>query len=73
MNSNLNLKKGDVVKYSKPSKGEEMFRFTLLDDVSESIAHAKQCGMSARVDIELICGERIRPIETVEVSKICAA
>jgi hypothetical protein len=46
---------GDVVKYSHPAEGEADFRFLLNGD---------------RVAIELICTERIRPIEVVATDEI---
>jgi hypothetical protein len=57
------MKRGDVVKYSKPlSEGEAKFRFILLSGPEKG-----------RVDIQLICDERIKPIETVEVGEVEAA
>jgi hypothetical protein len=54
------MKRGDIVKYSKPVNEEEAkFRFVLL--------HEPEKG---RVDIQLICDDRIRPIETVEAGEI---
>jgi hypothetical protein len=54
------MKRGDIVKYSRPvSPGEAEFRFILLNEPEKG-----------RVDIQLICDERIKPIETVEVGEI---
>lgn len=49
---------GDVVKYSRPAEGESEFRFLLKEH------HGN------RVAIELICDERIRPIEVVSPDEI---
>jgi hypothetical protein len=49
---------GDVVKYSRPAKGESEFRFLLKEH------HGN------RVAIELICDERIRPVEVVAPDEI---
>ena len=49
---------GDVVKYSHPAKGEASFRFLLKEHNGD------------RVAIELICTERIRPIEVVATDEI---
>lgn len=54
------MKRGDIVKYSKPvDEGEASFRFVLL-------AEAK----NGRVDIQLICDDRIKPIETVAAGEV---
>jgi hypothetical protein len=54
------MKRGDTVKYSKPANAAEAeFRFTLLNDPEKG-----------RADIQLICDDRIRPIETVEVGEV---
>jgi hypothetical protein len=54
------MKRGDIVKYSKPvSPAEAEFRFILLNEPEKG-----------RVDIQLICDERIRPIETVDASEV---
>ena len=54
------MKRGDIVKYSKPVSDEEAkFRFILLNESEKG-----------RVDIQLICGDRIKPIETVETSEV---
>ena len=53
------MKRGDIVKYSKPLEGEAAFRFILLTSPQKE-----------RVDIQLICEERIKPIETVSVTEI---
>ena len=54
------MKRGDIVKYSKPlNAGEAEFRFILLNEPEKG-----------RVDIQLICEDRIKPIETVEVSEV---
>ncbi len=50
------MKRGDIVKYSKPVNEEEAsFRFVLLNEPEKG-----------RVDIQLNCEDRIKPIETVE-------
>jgi len=49
---------GDVVKYSHPAEGEAGFRFLLKEHNGD------------RVAIELICTERIRPIEVVATEEI---
>ena len=54
------MKRGDIVKYSKPvNEGEAKFRFILLNEPEKG-----------RVDIQLICDYRIKPLETVEVGEI---
>jgi hypothetical protein len=54
------MKRGDVVKYSRPVNEEEAkFRFILLNEPEKG-----------RVDIQLICDDRIKPIETVEAGEI---
>ncbi|HOX58188.1 MAG TPA: hypothetical protein PLC99_14985 [Verrucomicrobiota bacterium] len=54
------MKAGDIVKYAKPlSESETKFRFVLLSDPEKG-----------RADIQLICDDRIKPIETVEVGEI---
>jgi hypothetical protein len=54
------MKRGDIVKYSKPASEEEArFRFILLNEPEKG-----------RVDIQLICDERIKPIETVEAGEV---
>lgn len=54
------MKRGDIVKYSRPVNQEEAaFRFILLNEPEKG-----------RVDIQLICDERIKPIETVEAGEI---
>jgi hypothetical protein len=54
------MKRGDIVKYSRPvSLDEAALRFILL------AAPEKH-----RVDIQLICEERIKPIETMAVAEI---
>lgn len=54
------MKRGDIVKYSRPVNEEEAaFRFVLLNEPEKG-----------RVDIQLICDERLRPIETVEVGEV---
>lgn len=52
------MKVNDVVKYSKPQKGEESFRFVLL--------HVEK----GKADIRLVCDWQIQPIETVAVEEI---
>ncbi len=49
---------GDVVEYSRPDNGESEFRFLLKEDNGD------------RVMIELICNERIRPVEVVAADEI---
>lgn len=58
MTSKREPKVGDVVKYARPAEGEADFRF-LLKERHEN-----------RVAIELICDERIRPIEVVAPDEI---
>jgi hypothetical protein len=54
------MKRGDIVKYSKPvSAAEAEFRFILLNEPEKG-----------RGDIQLICDDRIKPIETVEVGEV---
>ena len=54
------MKRGDIVKYSRPvNEAEAAFRFVLL--------HEPERG---RVDIQLICDDRIKPIETVEAGEV---
>ena len=53
------MKVGDTVKYSRPTcKAESEFRFTLL--------HVEK----GKADIQLVCGDLIRPIETVATGEI---
>jgi hypothetical protein len=54
------MKANDTVKYSKPVDEEEAkLRFTLLRDPEKG-----------RVDIQLNCDYRIKPVETVEVGEV---
>ena len=54
------MKANDIVKYSRPVNEEEgRLRFILLRDPEKG-----------RVDIQLICDYRIKPIETVETEEI---
>jgi hypothetical protein len=54
------MKRGDIVKYSRPVSVEEAgFRFILLNEPEKG-----------RVDIKLICDDRIKPIETVETEEV---
>jgi hypothetical protein len=54
------MKRGDIVKYSRPvSEEEATFRFILLNEPEKG-----------RVDIQLICDERIKPVETVEAGEV---
>jgi hypothetical protein len=54
------VKRGDIVKYSRPMNEEESkFRFVLLAEPEKG-----------RADIQLICDDRIKPIETVEVGEV---
>ena len=54
------MKRGEIVKYSKPGGEEEArFRFILLNEPE-----------NGRVDIQLICDDRIKPIETVEATEV---
>ena len=54
------MKAGDIVKYSRPLDEEEAkFRFILLNEPERG-----------RVDIQLICEDRIKPIETVEAGEV---
>jgi len=58
MRTNRQPQVGDVVKYSRPAEGEAGFRFLLKEHNGD------------RVAIELICTERIRPIEVVATNEI---
>ena len=51
----------DLVKYSKPQKGEEDIRFRLREINGD------------RVLLELVCDMPIRPLETVAIQEICPA
>jgi len=54
------VKPGDVVKYSRPVDEEEAkFRFILLNEP-----------VKGRVDIQLICDDRIKPIEALEAGEV---
>lgn len=54
------MKKGDIVKYSKPvNPDESRFRFILLNEPEKG-----------RVDIQLICDYQIKPVETVEAGEV---
>jgi len=54
------MKAGDIVKYSRPvSEEEAAFRFILLNEPEKG-----------RVDIQLICDDRIKPVETVETEEV---
>ena len=54
------MKRGDTVKYSRPLDASEAeLRFILLNEPEKG-----------RVDIQLICDYRIKPIETVEAHEI---
>jgi hypothetical protein len=54
------MKRGDILKYSKPvSEEEARFRFILMNEPEKG-----------RVDIQLICDDRIKPIETVEAGEV---
>jgi len=54
------MKANDIVKYSKPSdEMESRFQFILLRDPE-----------NGRADIQLICDERIKPVETVDIGEI---
>lgn len=54
------MKRGDIVKYSRPvNDSEAQFRFILLGEPEKG-----------RADIQLICSWQIKPIETVEVDEI---
>lgn len=54
------MKRGDIVKYSRPVSAEEAkFRFILLNQPEKG-----------RVDIQLICDDRIKPVETVEAGEV---
>jgi hypothetical protein len=58
--STQDMKRGDIVQYSRPvSADEAALRFVLLAAPEKD-----------RVDIQLICEERIKPIETVAVEEI---
>jgi hypothetical protein len=49
---------GDVVKYSRPADGESEFRFLLKEANGD------------RVMIELVCNDRIKPVEVVAADEI---
>jgi len=54
------MKANDIVKYSRPvDKEEAKLRFILLREPEKG-----------RVDIQLICDYRIKPIETVDAGEI---
>jgi len=54
------MKANDIVKYSTPvDEDEAKLRFVLLRDPEKG-----------RVDIQLICDYRIKPVETVEAGEI---
>jgi hypothetical protein len=54
------MKRGDIVRYARLlSEEESKFRFILLGEPEKG-----------RVDIQLICDDRIKPIETVEVGEV---
>ena len=54
------MKRGDIVKYSRPVNQEKAaFRFILLNEPEKG-----------RADIQLICDDRIKPTETVEAGEI---
>ena len=55
------MKPNDIVKYSKPQKGEEDIRFILREVNGD------------RVLIELICDWAIKPTEVVAISEVCKA
>ena len=55
------MKANDIVKYSKPQKGEEDIRFVLREINGD------------RVLIELICDWAIKPTEVVAISEVCKA
>ena len=55
------MKINDLVKYSKPQKGEEDIRFVLREINGD------------RVIIELICDWAIKPTEVVALSEVCKA
>lgn len=47
------MKRGDIVKYSRPVDADEaQFRFILLNEPEKG-----------RMDIQLICDDRIKPIK----------
>ena len=55
-----NMKANDIVRYSKPvDEMESRFQFILLRDPE-----------NGRADIQLICDDRIMPVETVDVREI---
>ncbi len=58
MQTQIDLAVGDVVKYSCPETGESDLRFLLKEHNGD------------RVMIELICDERIRPVEIVAPDEI---
>lgn len=58
---NNRMKINDIVKYSKPQKGEEEIRF-VLREINDD-----------RVLIELICDWPIKPTEVVAINEVCNA
>jgi len=59
-NKDAQMKRGDIVRYSRPANGERSFLFVIVDG-----SH------NGRVSIKWInSGMRIQPVETVEVSEV---
>ena len=58
---NRRMKINDIVRYSRPQKGEEDIRFVLREVNGD------------RVLIEMICEWVIKPTETVAISEVCKA
>jgi len=58
---NVGMKTNDIVKYSKPQKGEKDIRF-LLREINGD-----------RVLIEMICEWVIKPTEMVAITEVCKA
>ena len=55
---------GDIVRYSAPRRGEEHFRFKVLDITTAARKRAK---------IELVCPFQVKPVDIVDFDQICLA
>lgn len=55
---------GDTVRYSMPKRGEEHFRFRVLEITARTRKRAK---------IELICPFTTKPVDDVDIDQICLA
>lgn len=65
-NARNRLRPGDLVKYRNPAPGEEGFTFVVLE------AHYTG-DATARVHAQLVCDQRIKPVETVAPSELVLA